>query len=99
MQRVTNSGCTLMKVAKSVMPRARMLSSSERTALKSSTHSDTGERSNRLRACFALSSRRRCAATRSVTSSSDTSTRLQESSWPGSTRARTRTSSRRPSSA
>ena len=77
MQRVTKSGCTLMKVAKSVMPRERMVSISERTALKSSTHSDTGERSNRLRAYIALSSRRRCAATRSVTSSSATSTRLQ----------------------
>ncbi|MNT61212.1 hypothetical protein D3C72_1988390 [compost metagenome] len=98
MQRETKSGCTLRKVRKSVMPAARTSSSSILTALKSSTHSDTGECSNRPTAYCSLRRNSRSVRTRAVMSSIDSSTRSQLPSWPGITVASRRMSRRSPSS-
>src|SRR3989344_2552720 len=89
MQRITNSGCTSRKVRKSVMSCARSSSSMLRMPLKSSSHSDTGECSNRPLACCSLRRRARSERLRSVESSTATSTRDQSASWPGGASART----------
>ncbi|MNT33774.1 hypothetical protein D3C72_1697170 [compost metagenome] len=99
MQRETKSGCTLRKVRKSVMPAPRTSSSSTLTALKSSTHSDTGECSNSPSAYCSLRRSSRSVRMRGVMSLIDNSTRSQVSSWPGNTVASSWISSRSPSSA